>query len=327
MDRRDFLKTVGAAVGGVTIGGLSGQQIAWGARSSILDAQCLWGAFADPVDGQTKAQAYLALESKIDRKLALARQYMPWDTELPGSVARWSAAGGRIPYISFKALHKNGDPVRWAAIASGSKDAFIRAQADRMRAWGHRAYMSFHHEPEDDPICGSPAEFRAAFAHIRRIFDAHNVNVHWVVALMASTYNGGHGGYRHWLPPAFDLIGVDGYNRYPCIDNRARHPWKSFRELFKSAYEAAVATNKPMIVAEAGCVEQDACGYGSGDPLAKARWFTGMGETLKSWPRVKGILYSNTSLTHRGFRVDYRVNSSAEALAAYRKVGLQAYFS
>src|SRR6266446_5410012 len=80
------------------------------------------------------------------------------------------------------------------------------------------------HEPEDDLICGSPAEFRAAYAHIRRIFEANGVSVRWVAALMASTYDGGNGGYRQWLPPTYDLIGVDGYNRYPCVDDRSHHP-------------------------------------------------------------------------------------------------------
>jgi hypothetical protein len=325
MDRRDFLKSTAAATAGLTLKDLIGREGVAESRSSILTAKCLWGAFADPVAGQTDAQAYLALEDKIGRKFALTRQYLSWDADLPGAVARWSASGGRIPYISFKALHKNGDAVRWSSIASGSKDAFIRDQAQRMRAWGHRAYMSFHHEPEDDKVCGSPAEFRAAYAHIRRIFRAQGVNVTWVVALMASTYDGGNGGYHHWLPPAYDLIGVDGYNRFPCTD-RLHHSWQSFSSLFGSAYHAAVATNKPMLVAEAGCVEQDACGYSSGDSLAKAKWFTRMGDVLKGWPRVKGIIYSNTTLMHDGFRVDYRVNSSAAALSAYRKVGLQAYF-
>jgi TAT (twin-arginine translocation) pathway-exported protein len=325
MDRRDFLKTSAAASAGLALQGILGREVS-ASRSSLLTANCLWGAFANPLAGQTDAQAYLALEKKIGRKFALTRQYLSWDADLPGAVARWSASHGRIPYISFKALHSNGGAVRWASIASGSKDSFIRAQAERMRAWGHRAYMSFHHEPEDDPTCGSPSEFRAAYAHIRRIFEAHRVNVRWVVALMASTYDGGNGGYRQWFPPAYEFIGVDGYNRYPCIDNRTHHPWQSFHALFGSAYAAAGAENKPMFVAEAGCVEQDACGYGSGDPLAKARWFTGMGETLRAWPRVEAVMYSNTTLMHRGYRMNYRVDSSTASLAAYRKVGLQAYF-
>jgi hypothetical protein len=326
MDRREFLKTAVAAASGVAVSGIAPTGTAAASDASILTASCLWGAFANPVPGQTEAQAYLSLESKVGRKFAVTRQYLSWDADLPGNVARWSASGGRIPYISFKAIHSNGDVVRWGAIASGSKDAYIKNQAQRMKAWGHRAYMSFHHEPEDDPACGSPAEFRAAYARIRRIFVAHGVNVRWVLALMASTYDGGNGGYRQWLPRDYGYIGVDGYNRYPCEPRRTKHPWRSFQSLFGSANAAAGAQNKPLFIAEVGCVEQDACGNSGGDPLAKARWMTAMGETLKSWPRARAVLYSNTTLMHDGYPMNYRVNSSLASLAAYKKVGLESDF-
>jgi hypothetical protein len=326
MDRRQFLKSAAATASGIALSGLTATQTATASDSSILTANCLWGAFADPLAGQTDAQAYLSLESKIGRKFALTRQYLSWDADLPGRVAQWSASSGRIPYISFKAIHSNGNAVRWAAIASGSFDTSIRAKAERMRTWGRFAYLSFHHEPEDDPDCGSPADFRAAYAHVRRIFEAHNVNVRWVCALMASTYDGGNGGYRQWLPSAYDLIGVDGYNRFPCEPKRNNHPWKSFKSLFAGANAAAVTQNKPLFIAEIGCVEQDACGYSSGDRLAKARWFNAMGETLKSWPRARAAIYSNTTLMHDGYPMNYRVTSSAASLSAYRKVGLEAYF-
>jgi hypothetical protein len=326
MDRREFLKAAAGATSGIALSGLPSAKTASASDSSILTAGCLWGAFADPVSGQTDAEAYLELERKIGRKLALTRQYLSWDADLPGRVAQWSASHGRIPYISFKAKHANGDAVRWAAIASGSMDENIRKKAERMRAWGHHAYMSFHHEPEDDPDCGSADDFRAAYARIRRIFDAHHVSVRWVAALMASTYDGGNGGYRRWLPPRYHLIGVDGYNRFPCVPERTKHPWESFRMLFGSANAAAEAADKALFIAEIGCVEQQACGYSNGDSLAKAKWFTAMGETLKSWPRARAAMYSNTTLMHDGFRMDYRVDSSNSSLSAYRKVGLQAHF-
>jgi hypothetical protein len=327
MDRREFLKSATVAATGIALSRVGATETATASNSSILTANCLWGAFADPVSGQTNAEAYLQLERQIDRKLALTRQYLPWDADLPGNVASWSARNGRIPYISFKAVHSNGDAVRWASIASGSNDSHIAKQAERMRSWGHFSYASFHHEPEDDPDCGSAADFAAAYARVRRIFEAHNVNVRWVCALMASTYDGGNGGYRRWLPSKYDMIGVDGYNRFPCEPKRTNHPWQSFKSLFGSANAAAATQNKPLFIAEIGCVEQNACGYSSGDPLAKAKWFTAMGETLKSWPRARAAIYSNTSLTHDGFPMNYRVTSSAASLSAYRKAGLQAYFT
>jgi hypothetical protein len=328
MDRRDFLRTSFAAAAGLALRGVV-EPLGSASASTLLpveQASCRWGAFADPVAGQTSIEAYAAFEKKTGRKLAITREYLSWDAALPGKVATWSAQGGRIPYISFKALHSNGDAVRWAAIASGSKDDFIRSQADRMRAWGHEAYVSFHHEPEDDPVCGSASDFRAAYARIKRIFENHGVNVRWVVALMASTYAGGHGGFHPWFPPDFDLVGIDGYNRFPCVDSPDKHPWRSFKEIFAPGHDAAVATRKHMLVGEVGCVEQDDCGNTSGDPRAKARWITHMGETLAGWPAVHGVLYSHTTLMHDGFPMDYRVDSSTAALDAYRTLGSEEYF-
>jgi hypothetical protein len=325
MKRRDFLKGVLGATAAAVMPGISSQRASASALLPIEQAACRWGAFVDTVGGQSKTEAYLAFEKLIGRKVAVTRQYLPWNSPLPGGVAAWSADGGRIPYISFKAISSNGDLVPWSSIAAGKKDDVIRVQADRMRTWGQHAYVCFHHEPEDDPGCGSAADFRAAYARIRRIFVARGVVVRWVVALMASTYAGGHGGFEPWLPAEFDCIGIDGYNRFPCVD--PNHPWKSFAETFSPGYDAARAVGKSMVIGEVGCVEQDACGNVGGDPLAKARWITHMGDTLVNWPIVHAVLYSNTALMHGGYPMDYRVNTRSASLDAYRSVGRRSHFS
>jgi hypothetical protein len=51
-----------------------------------------------------------------------------------------------------------------------------------------------------------------------------------------------------------------------------------------------------------------------------------MGNTLVNWPAVHAVLYSNTSLHHDGYPVDYRVDSSSASLAAYEDVGSRPYF-
>jgi hypothetical protein len=326
MKRREFLRTTGAAATGLALRGLIPQSASAATLSPVEQARCRWGAFAKPQAGQTTIEAYASFERKIGRKLAVTREYANWDSALPGKLAIWSADGGRIPYISFKAFRRNGAAVPWASIASGSWDSLIRTQADRMRSWGHEAYVSFHHEPEDDPACGSASEFRAAYARIKRIFDGHGVNVRWVVALMASTYAGGHGGFEPWLPPAFDLLGIDGYNRFPCVPARDKHPWRAFKEIFSPGIDAAGMTGKPMLIGEVGSVEQYDCGNTGGDPLAKAQWITNMGNTLVNWPSVRAVLYSHTSLHHDGYPVNYRVDSSPASLTAYENVGSRSYF-
>jgi hypothetical protein len=323
VDRRDFLKKTAVAGAGLTIP----TWIEATPSSASPGAACRWGAYASPRNGETAKHAILALENKIGRKLAITRHYMNWDRPIPGELVHWSAAGGRKPYVSWQAVRHNGTVIPWHSIARGNHDREIKAQAARIRSWGRPAYFNFHHEPENDTRNGGPADFRAAFQRVRNIFDSMNVNnLTWAVILMASTYAGGHGGPGHWLPNRFELVGVDGYNRWPCLPNRSQHHWASFREIFRPAHRLAVNRHKGMFVGEFGCVERNACGNRGAPRHAKARWVHWAGETLKAWPEVKGVVYSHTLARYQGYNEAYWVNTSAASLSSFKRVGLLDHF-
>lgn len=78
------------------------------------------------------------------------------------------------------------------------------------------------------------------------------------------------------VPPDFDLLGVDGYNRY------VSRQWSPFETMFVPAREAAVAVGKGLMIGEYGCAEQGT------NAEAKAAWFTDAGNTIESWPEVPG---------------------------------------
>jgi hypothetical protein len=323
VDRRDFLKTTALAGAGLTIPSVLDAEPA----AAAPGARCKWGAYACPRGGETAQHAIRNLEGKIGRKLGITRHYMNWDREIPGELIRWSAAGGRKPYISWKAERQNGTAISWRAIANGTWDRHIREQAARIRAWGKPAFFNFHHEPENDSRNGTPTDFRNAFQRVRNIFDAMNVhNLTWVVILMAPTYEGGHGGHMRWLPSRFELVGVDGYNRWPCLPNRSKHSWTPFKEIFAPAHRVAVNRHKGMFIGEFASVERNACGNRGGDRQAKARWIRHAAETIKGWPRVKGVVYSHTLARYGGFNEAFWVNTSTSSLKAYRRAGKMDYF-
>jgi len=323
VDRRDFLKRTAIVGAGLAV-------------PSVLDeteslatpgAPCRWGAYAAPRAGESAQHAVLNLEHKIGRKLGITRHYMNWDRPIPGDFIKWSAAGGRKPYISWQATRHNGTAVSWRSIANGSWDQHIRAQAARIRQWGKPAFFNFHHEPENDARNGSPADFRAAFQRVHNVFNAMNVhNLTWVVILMAPTFSGGHGGAGHWLPGSFELVGVDGYNRYPCLPDRKQHHWTSFRTIFEPAHRVAASRHKGLFIGEFGCVERNACGNRGADRHAKAKWIHGAGETMRMWPNVKGAVYSHTLARYQGFNEAFWVNTSKSSLRAYRRVGMMDHF-
>jgi hypothetical protein len=337
MERRDFLKVI--ASGGASLALSTGfrfpQRLATAASepatpsSSALaatSAPCLWGAYVNPF-GLSQSAGISGFESTLGRQLAITRHYLTWNISLVNSTIRWTAGAGRIPYVAWHATKKGNVAIPWASITAGTEDTWIASQAAAVRNAGFPMYLTFHHEPEDDPGNGSAADFAAAYDHVRGIFDAAGVtNVTWVVTLMATTYGGGHHGYAAWLPESFDLLGVDGYNRHPCIANLAKHPWRSFEEIFTPAHNASVSSGIPLFVGENGCVEAYDCGVTTGDPAAKAQWFVDQGVTLKSWPEVKAILYSHTTCRHNGYPMEYRVDSSSLSLAAYTQLGLNPYF-
>ena len=339
MDRRVFLKTMATGGAGLALSGFrfpashikqpTTRQLQRGSllpASAATSAPCQFGAYVNPF-GADQTAAVAAFETTIGRPLAITRHYLTWNISLTTSNIQRSVAAGHTPYIAWHATKKGNTAIPWSSIVAGTEDAWIVTQADALRRVGFPVYLTFHHEPEDDAANGTASDFAAAYDHVRAIFDAEGVtNATWIVTLMATTYGGGHKGYAAWMPSRFDLLGVDGYNRNPCISSPQKHPWKSFQEIFSDAHSAAVATGIPLFIGENGCVEQYDCGNTVGDPNAKAQWLADECATLKSWPEVRAVLYSHTSCRHNGYMMEYRVDSSAASLAAYSAFGQDSNF-
>jgi hypothetical protein len=112
------------------------------------------------------------------------------------------------------------------------------------------------------------------------------------------------------MPAKFDLLGVDGYNRYHCFGV----PWRPFSNVFTAAHDYAKAKGRNLYVIETGCVE--------GEPGRKAAWINGAAATLKSWPEVVGVSYNseNTDCT-------YWADSTPASLSAFTAMGRDNYFA
>jgi hypothetical protein len=323
MERREFLRNTALTGAGIALAGSAG----W-PDPALASASCLFGAHALPRGSQaTQKESTLALEAEIGRKLGVFRRYSYWDEPPPDQTHLWAAQGGRIPYISWHAYTRNRTYIPWASIARGTHDAYIRSVGKGLASFGHPVFFNFHHEPENDPKNGSPSEFKAAFEHVRRIFDAQGAkNLTWICTLMGTTYRGRNGGAGTWLPPSsyYTYVGSDGYNRWPRI---SQPPWRSFAEIFGAAHTKSVQLGKHLFVGEYGCVEQVTPSHPSGDPQAKADWFKGAAATTKTWGNVVALSYSHAVATFSGKLMPYWADSSAVSLNAFKGVGLSSYFS
>jgi hypothetical protein len=226
--------------------------------------------------------------------------------------------------ISLECQRKNGTFVRWADIAAGKHDAELKAMANNLKDWGHRAYWVFNHEPENDIESGNAAEFQAAYNHTRKLFDnAGANNLRWVCTLMRPTYQGAHGGPLEWVPTGAQVLGVDGYNRGDCNPDIG---WQTFRDLFAAARWFAKNHGKHLIIQEWGTVGRQACGV-SLDVETKATWIKEACEHIMAWPEVETVIYTNADANFGGQQMTYRVDTTPDTLKVFRKFGNDPYFN
>jgi hypothetical protein len=278
----------------------------------------LFGAWVQPPNGFTDADqqdAIRSFEHMIGRKLAIDGLYTSWTQAMPLVLARWDLHDGRVPMISW-------GEVSSAAVLAGTYDQHIRQAAEQLKSLHGPVLLRFFPEM-DNPghvakLAGSPATFIASWQHIYKIFQSVGAtNVQWVWCPTSIGYFSG-AAQRFYPGQAYvNWIGADGYNWAPV---RPGANWRSFAEIFSAFYDWSERQGKPLLVGEFGTDE--------GSAGAKARWFQQAGEQLEDlFPRIKAVVYFNSSHANFGYQFDWRVNSSPSALAAFRAVVNEPYFS
>src|SRR2546426_6591645 len=262
LDRREFMQGAAFGVATAALRGLRGSRFTSG-QDARGPGHVRWGVWPDARGGHDIAHVRDTLETEIGRKFAVDRKRgsgVGLDVPLITDYVESSAAQGRMPYVKVHSWTGSPDtggriPVPWADVAAGRWDNRIGALAREASGFRKPMYFAFHAEPNiqspEQPHIGGPADFRAAWEHVRSLFDlAGTPNVRWVVVLTAGVYRGEFGGAEAWLPARFDLIGVDGYNRGHC----ASQGWRSFEQIFRSARARAMSVGKPLFIGECGSV-------------------------------------------------------------------------
>ena len=282
----------------------------------------LVGIFAKPRGTRTRNEELQYLESAVDRRFDIDHDWVAWDSEFPKAYHKWDLAAGRIPLVVWGSKRRDGTPVTWASIASGAHDAWIRERADAVKALGRPIMLTYHHEPEDDrQLHGTPADYVAAWRHVVDVFRNRGAtNAVWVWDMMAYTFDPSSGQNPwSWYPGDgyVDWLGADGYNWYPC---RAT-TWRSFKEIFADFYNWAAARGKPVMMPEFAVTEDTA----TPDPFRKAKWIAGMQAGLKTWPKVKALVYFDGDLWNYG-SCPWWIDSTPAALDAFKTLVHDSYY-
>ena len=245
----------------------------------------------------------------------------------PWQAARGLAARGVTPMIWWEPATP-GKPrsaryARFANIAGGQHDEYIRRFARDARAFGRPILLRFAHEANGTYFPWSigrfgntPRTYKSAWRHVHRIFRRERAtNVRFVWSVAKKRCPGGCNPFTRLYPGDryVDQLGVSVHNwgrmrRWVPMYRGARGVTRQLREV----------SRKPIIVAESGS-----------NPLGgdKARWiWNGYRKIYRKLPAIKAIVYLNADLRGLG-HPDWRITSPRSALTAYARIAAMDQFS
>lgn len=265
------------------------------------------------------------IERQIGKPLGIVMWYQGWGAEnapLDVTLLDRVAARNALPMITWEPWDytKGVDQpdYRLKRIASGAFDTYIRSWADGLKAWGKPIVLRFAHEMNHDkyPWCvtvngNSPADFVAAWQHVRSIFaaaGATNVALHWCPNV--DWAGSGKVPFSQMYPgdSNVDIVGVDGYNGGTEVDWGG---WQTFAAVFGYSIAAlGELTSRPIVIGEVASAEAGG---------SKAAWVEDMlAEAVPlTFPNVRGLVWYNETREAR-----WRMQSSQSSLDAFR-AGLQ----
>jgi Glycosyl hydrolase family 26 len=256
---------------------------------------------AKPGYNQTDVTAFEAL---IGQRIAIRQVFVPWLTTWPDARQSDDWQHGRIPLVSWLGT-------TLADINSGSYDTMIHQRAKAVKALGFPIFIRPMHEMNGTWYAWSrePSAYIAAFRRIHNIFEqegATNAVWIWCPSVPQGDWDAYYPGDAY-----VDWIGGDGYN---WGTSRTGSKWQSFSTIF-GAFYSHYAERKPIMIAETGSAEQ------GGD---KAQWVADARQALeRDFPGIKAWIHQQ----YTDGAADWRVNSSATALDAYKALAADPYFA
>lgn len=254
-------------------------------------------------------------EAAIGRRVDLVSRYKGWGEDVYDG---WDAGfrdSGHLVLEDLTARNfKTNTYVRWADIAAGRYDPYLTRQALRAKRFGARTFFSFNQEPEqalERRTAGTPAEFAAAYRHVRSVFDrAGATNVVWVWWVMG--WSGHNDVYDDLWPGAdvVDWIGYDPYDFSGCRGGRVKTVAQTLTPWYRWVTAQPWSAGKPLMLPEFGTTGTD-----------KGAWYAAVPSVLRTLPRIKAAVQFNSSPG----RCDHRVTGSAHNLTGYRAASSDPY--
>ena len=250
------------------------------------------------------------LQSQLGRRLDIVHTYLTWQAAFPTVSDRGELDQGSSLLLSWTGTNSQ-------AVASGADDSFIRQRAREIKATNKPIFLEWRWEmnrPNLAGIVGSPAEFVAAWKHVRAIFAQQHVsNVAWVWCPTAKGFGPGGNAAAYYPGDAeVDWICTDAYPGFG--------PYRSFSDTVQPFLSWASHHSKPVMIGEYG-VQQS---YGL---QQRAQWLHAAAQTVMADPQVKALVYFDSnpvgSVPDDAMALDY----GSAPMQAFREIADSPYFN
>jgi hypothetical protein len=322
VSRRDFLGMTSMGLVGAALSGLLA--VSGGGRAEAAAPQVALGAFAPSLPwGFRDIDAFADL---VETRPAIAHWFQDWDMGFSAEYMDAAVSRGQMPLVTWEpwrfgaGLEQPGYALR--EILDGRHDAYVRDWARAAADWGKPFFLRFAHEMNGDWTTWSPRvgdntnrEFVAVWRRVHGIFRQEGAtNVRWVWSPVAHSEE--HTPYERVYPgdAYVDWVGISGYN---WGNTREWSRWQSFSGIFGASYKIlqGIAPKKPIMIPEVGCTEQ-------GGDKASWIWSAYLREIPEKFPKIKAVCWF-----HANKENDWRVNSSAGSLEAYKRIASSATYA
>ena len=209
--------------------------------------------------------------------------------------------------------------VSWAlndsrGIAAGEWDASIRQRARELKALGQPVFLEWRWEmdrPNIRSAVGSPADYVAAWKHIRLLFaEEHVTNVAWVWCPTARGFASGRAQAYYPGNHEVDWVCADAY---PRPGTQA-----SFADVIHPFLAWASRHPEPIMIGEFGVPQS----YGA---QHREQWLRDAEQAVLQHHQIKALLYFDSNITGPSPLTSYGLD--AGPLAALRVIADNRYFN
>jgi hypothetical protein len=268
-----------------------------------------FGAWVDPAMYGQRGHigAVNALQLQIGRRLDIVHTYLRQPGTFPtASDLAWVRQGSML-LVSWALNDSKG-------IAAGEWDTSIRQRAQEFKALGQPMFLEWRWEMDRPNLrfqVGSPADYVAAWKHIRLIFaEQHVTNVAWV---WCPTARGFASGSAQAYYPGNDEVDWVCADAYPRPGSRA-----SFAAIIQPFLTWAARHPKPIIIGEYGVPQ-------TYDPALRTRWLRDAEQTVVRNRQIKALVYFDSNTTQTSPASSFGLG--AGPLGVFRGIADNRYFN